>query len=183
MILKTHNINPQYSQHFSIEGSSELKFLKVGLNSTGLVLYYMDYASGGGTYYNGVIIREGEDVYTNYDAKCVGVEAGCAVFIEDPREVKLTMDTIVSELELRASSGTLTNFRTYLLRSYEEGFIENVLSRLELKDLPELQRRLVSQAQELEAQLKQKQEVVTQIEILAKELGYQMDFVNKCPAM
>ena len=115
--------------------------------------------------------------------KCIGVEAGCAVFIEDPREVKLNVDAIISELEWRASSGDLANFTTYLLRSYEEGFISNILSRLELKDLPELQQRLVSQAQALEEQLKQKQEAINQIEVLAKELGYQMDFVNKCPAL
>lgn len=63
MILKTYSISSQYGQHFNIGGSSDLKFLKVGLNSTGLVLYYADHNNGDGMYYNGTIIKEGDDIY------------------------------------------------------------------------------------------------------------------------
>lgn len=139
MILKAYNIN-SCSQYFYIEGSLDLRFLKVGLDSKGLVLYYMDYCNdGNGVHYNGTVIREGDDIYITPQMKCIGVEAGCAVFIEDFREVKLNTDTIVNELECRASSGGLANFVTYLLRSYEEDLVSNVLSRLESKDLSDLQ--------------------------------------------
>ena len=184
MILKKHNISSN-SQYFSINGSSDIKFLKVGLDETGLVLYFADHTYGDTSkYYNGVIIKDdGNDIHITPQMKCVGMEAGYAVFIEDYRDLSLGVDAMVNELELRASSGELDNLTQHLLYSYKEGFVKEVLVKLESRDLIDLQQKLIIQAQDLEIQLKQKQEVITQIETIATELGYQMDFVNKCRPM
>lgn len=184
MILKKHIIGS--ALFFSINGSSDLKFLKVGLEEEGLVLYFVDHLYGDTSkYYNGVVIKNDNMCITS-QMKFLGMEAGCAVFIEDYRDSfdsTSNIYNIINELNLQASSGNLDIFTRNLLSFYKEDFIKDVITRLESRDLIDLQLRLVAQAEALEEQLKKKQEVIIQIENLSKELGYQMDFVNKCPAM
>lgn len=189
--LKTYH--PYSDGYFSFT-ANDIKILGVGMRaSDGLVIYYLEDGYTSKTV-NGFIAKADEDV-SDCNLQFIGAIDGRCVFIQkDSQTMPIVEQEVVNEIlfqiEQRIPNGSAYNFVEQLRHQLynEDVWVQRIIDRLQTEDLrktqdalTKAQSEMVQAMKQLETELRQKMTVLSQIEFLSKELGYQKEFVDKHP--